>query len=119
MRLKEEHDVFDFLLLFPGRNDFGYSFVADAGDFGETLRFILNDVERVCSELRDDFLCIDRAHTLDEAGAEILFNAVDRCGEGFLPLGRDELAAVFGIHLPLATEPILTSRRFPTIGTSS
>ena len=102
VRLKEEHDVFDFFLLFPGCNDFGYPFVADAGDFGETLRFILNDVERVCSELRDDFLCIDRAHTLDEAGAEILFNAVDRCGEGFLPLGRDELAAVFGVHLPLA-----------------
>ena len=78
MLMQEDHDLADDLLIRPCRRDLGRPHRADALNLPQPLGAGLDDVEDVLAELPDHALGIDWADPADHAGAEVLFDTLDR-----------------------------------------
>jgi hypothetical protein len=104
VRLEEDHHLLDLPLLLPGADDLLAALGADPLHLGQPLRPALDDVERLQAERRHQ----PRGHHLadppDQAGPQILLDAVER-GRGDRGIGGDpELPAVLGIVDPASAE---------------
>ena len=69
---QKQHDFLDGLLRGPGFLDHGHALLANAGDLDQAGARLLNNVERVQTEMRHDAPGRHRADALDEAAAQIL-----------------------------------------------
>ena len=63
---------------------------------------VVEDLDRLFAELRDDALCVFRADALDETGGEIAFDAGDGPGRGADDLLRLELPPMDLVRHPFA-----------------
>ena len=104
MPLQEEHDVLDLLLVRPSLTDPLNPFLPDAGHLQEPLRIGFDDLQGVRPEGIDNELRVLWPDALDEPGAQIFLDAVDRGRQGFLKGHHLELAAVFAVNLPPAAQ---------------
>src|SRR5262245_46146471 len=77
VRLEEEHDVADGLLLAPALADLGDPLRADSLHFLEERRAFVDDLKRPLAEDLDDLAGVARADALDEAGGEVFLDAGD------------------------------------------
>ena len=101
MGVQEHHNAADDLLVSPTRGDLAGTDFTNAGDFAQTLRGLLNDIEYRRTKGLDEFTGIDRSDPFDHARAEVTLDTGQRCrwGDGDEP--RLELAAMFPISDPL------------------
>jgi hypothetical protein len=67
MRVQEDHDLANDLLVGPAGGDFSGANFANAGNFTQTLRRVLDDIEYRRAEGFHQFSGIDRADALDHA----------------------------------------------------
>ena len=102
MILEKKHNILDLLLSFPTLCNLIDTLLSDTGNLQEPLHIRLDDLQRIRTELLHDLLSKLRSHTLDQAGAKILLNTKNCGRHGLFPALRQELSAVFGIHLPIA-----------------
>ena len=100
MRVQEQHDLADHLLLGPAGDDAGRALRADAGDLAQAVRLLLDQVEHGLAEGTDQLLRIDRADAADHAGAEVLLDALQRGRRGRLQEGGLELQAMGAVVDP-------------------
>ena len=94
MPLQEEHDVLDLLLVRPSLTRSRSRAPVISHD----------DLQGVRPEGIDDELRVLWPDALDEPGAQIFLDAVDRGRQGFLKGHHLELAAVFAVDLPPAAQ---------------
>ena len=78
MRLQEDHDLADRLLLGPGGDHPLLALRADAVELRQSLRLLFDDLEHLLAEGPDQLLGEVRADALDHAGAEVLLDAFQR-----------------------------------------
>ena len=102
MALKKQHHFPDLLLLSPGLSDHGDPFFPYSLDLGESLQSIFDDIESLLTEPLDNSLGHDRANALDQSGAQVLSDAIDRCRGLRLEMRNLELLAVSGVMGPFA-----------------
>ena len=102
MFLQEKHDILHFLLLKPRLGDHLYPLISDTFDLDQQFHIILDHGKGVHAETLYDLLSKLRSHTLDQSGAQILLHTVYGRRQGFLPVLRYELPAVFRIDLPVS-----------------
>ena len=81
MPLQKEHDILDLSLIRPAFFDPLNTQFPDPADFHQFIRLLLNDPKGIFSKGADYPLCKAGADPLDQAGAEILFDPVNRCRE--------------------------------------
>src|SRR5437867_1685737 len=79
MLMQEHHDLAHDLLLGPGVRDALGAYRANARHLAQALRLGFDRVEYLLSESPNEFLGVDRADTPDHAGAEVSFDAINRC----------------------------------------
>jgi hypothetical protein len=91
MAVQEQHDLADHLLLGPTFLDALGALGADAGDLAQALRALLDGVERRLAEGVDQLPGVDRADALDQAGGEVLLDALQRGRRGGAEEGGLEL----------------------------
>ena len=102
--LQEQHHLLDGFLLVPGAGDGLGALGADAQHFTDTLRRVIEHVQRLQPELLDDAIGRDGTDALDEAGAEILFQTFDGGRQDLLAFFGAELLAVLRVRDPLALQ---------------
>src|SRR5437764_12128077 len=95
VRLQEDHDVADGLLLPPAFADARDQLGADALDFLEERGAFVDDGKSAFAEDLDDAPCGRRSDALDEPGAEISLDAFDRAGRQHAQAVSLELLAKF------------------------
>src|SRR6185503_19161038 len=94
--LQEEHDGTDGFLFTPARPDLLKALRPDAPDLAQEGRAFVDDGQGAFAEDRDDLVGEVRPDALDQAGAEVLFDAFLRVrGDGVDFVGL-ELQPVFG-----------------------
>ena len=110
MRLEEDHHLLDLPLLLPGAHDLLAALGTDPLHLGQPLRPALDDVERLQAERRHQ----PRGHHLadppDQAGPQVLLDAVERRGGNRGVGGDPELPAVLRIVDPAAAEAEVLAR---------
>lgn len=111
MGLQEQHDLPNLLLFVPGRSDHGDPFLSDTLDLGQLLQFIFDDIESFTAEPLDDSLGHDRADALNETGAQVSLDAIDRGWDLRFEIQHLELPAVSGMIGPLTLHQEDFSRR--------
>ncbi len=97
---QEEHDLLDGLLLLPGSADGAGAHGADAGGLLQTLRGVLDDLERLGAEVGYQPLGRHLAHAADEPRAEVLTDTFDAGGQHHGTVVCLELAPVAGVRRP-------------------
>lgn len=100
--VEEDHDVVHGFLFHPGGADFLTAFFADAFNFLEAGGFVFDDVEDGGAEFFDDAFGVFGSDAVDEAAAEVTFEALEGVGLAEMDGGGLELAAVFGVVDPFA-----------------
>jgi len=100
MGLQKQHDLADFLLVFPGLLDQGDPFCPDPLDFLQTLYLVLDDVEGLFSEFIDNAVRHLGAQTFYQAGAQVSSNAVNGCWNSGMIGMNLELVTVFWVMRP-------------------
>ena len=105
---QEGHDLADHPLFLPGFLDRVPPLRADTFDFLKAGGAVLDDVEDALAELGHQLLRVHRADVFDQAGAEVLLDALERAGVGQADVFRLELPAVRGVGgpLPVGVEPL-------------
>ena len=100
VRVQEQHDLADDLLVRPAPDDAPGALGADPVHLAQPLGLLLDDVEHGLAEGRDQPLGVDRADALDHAGAEVLLDALGRGRRGGPQEGGLELQAVRAVVDP-------------------
>ena len=100
VRVQEDHDLADDLLIGPPGDDPLGPLRADAGDVSEPLRLRLDDVEHRLGKRLHQPLGVDGADPSDHAGAEILLDPFDRRGRCRAQEARFELRSVRSVVDP-------------------
>ena len=100
VRVQEQHDLPDHLLVRPAPDDAPGALGADPGHLAQPLGLLLDDVEHALAEGRDQPLGVDRADALDHAGAEVLLDPLGRGRRGGAQEGGLELEAVRAVVDP-------------------
>ena len=101
MALEKEHDVLDFLLLFPAVPDHLNPLFSNAGNQQQPVCFLFDHRQGIRAECPDDPSGEFGPHAPDQSAAQVFLNAVDGGRHGFFPFLRTELIPVLGIHLPV------------------
>ena len=101
---QEQHDLLDGLLCGPGFLDHGHALLADACDLDQAGARVLDDVERLQTEVRHDSPGRHRADALDQPAAQILFYSGECCWFGFLGVETLELPTILEMLAPVAGE---------------
>lgn len=92
------------LLLCPGGDDAGGAFRPEPRHFGQPVRLLLDDAKGVGAEVLDDAFREDRTNALNQAGAEVALDALDR-GWQHRGVGLDlKLLAELGMAGPPADQ---------------
>src|SRR5208282_267990 len=107
LRMEEDHDLADDLLLGPGPFDPASPLRPDAVHLLQAGRIVLDDVEDLLSELVHQLPGIDRPDALDHAAAEVFLNAL-LCGWG---RALEQFGAELEPEIPVADPPAF--RRYP------
>ena len=102
--LQKEHDILDLLLLLPALLNPIHAHAPDPGHLKEAVRVFLDDIQRVGAKLLYDPARKTGADPLHETAPEVFLNSVHGCGQRLLEGLHGELAAVFGVDPPGATE---------------
>ncbi len=102
MALKKQHHLPNLLLLGPGLPDHGDPFFSYTLDLSELIQFVFDDIESLLAEPLDDSLGHDRTNALDQTGAQVFSDAIDRCGDLRLEMRNLELLAVSRVMGPFA-----------------
>ena len=100
VRVQEQHDLADHLLLGPAGDDARRALGADAAHLAQPVGLLLDDVEHLLAEARGQPLGIGRADAADHAGAEILLDALQRRGRAGLQERGPELQPVLAVVGP-------------------
>ena len=100
MGVQEDHDLPDDLLGRPGFDHPLFAFGANAVEFGQAFRGLLNDVKDLFLKGLDQFFGKVRADAFDHPGAEILFDAFEGTGWDDAERLRLELQAMRPIVHP-------------------
>ena len=100
LRVQEQHDLADHLLLGPAGDDARGALRADAGDLAQAVRLLLDQVEHRLAEGGDQLPGVHRADAADHAGAEVLLDALQRGRRGRLQEGGLELQAMGAVVDP-------------------
>ena len=103
VRVQEQHDLADHLLLGPAGDDARGALGPDAGYLAQPLGLLLDQLENVLAKRPDELLGIHWADAADHAGPEILLDAFQRRGRGRFQERRLELEAVRTVRDPGAT----------------
>ena len=82
MAVQEDHDLAHDLLLSPGISDAFGAYQANASHLAQALRLGLDDIEYLLAKCIDHLFGVDRPDTANHPGAEIFFDAIDRCRRG-------------------------------------
>ena len=98
--LQEQHDLFDLLLLRPRLRDLPRADTTDAGDLRQTTGLLVDDRQRLQTEMVDDAVCGDRSYALYETRPQVLADALHSCGKLLGIVLDDELLAVLRVALP-------------------
>ena len=101
---QEQHDLLDGLLRGPGFLDHGHALFANAGDLDQAGARVLDDVERLQTEVRHDPPGRHRADALDEPAAQVFFQPGECGWFGFLGVETLELPTIFEVLAPVAGE---------------
>ena len=104
VRLQEEHQVLDVLLLGPGADDDVQLLGGDARHLTQPLGSALDDVQRLLAEALHDALGRLGADALDQAGAKIATDALGRAGQLRLEGLYLDVAPVARVDLPLSAQ---------------
>ena len=100
VRVQEDHDLADDLLIGPPGDDPLGPLRADAIDVSEPLRLRLDDVEHRLGKRLDQPPGVDGADPPDHAGAEVLLDAFDRRGRCRAQEARLELRSMRAVVDP-------------------
>jgi hypothetical protein len=100
--VQEDHDFPHRLLFGPGRENAGGANRPDTINLTEPVRGGLDNVEHLIAEGPHQLLGINRPHTPDHAGREVLFDAVGRSRGRGAQEARFELLAVGAVVDPFA-----------------
>ena len=102
MRLEEDHDLADRLLVRPAGGDALCAQRTDTLHLAQTSRRPLDDVEDGVAERRHQTLGVGGADALDQARSEIALDPGRRARRRHLEVERAELRAVLARRLPAA-----------------
>ncbi len=100
VRMQEQHDLADDLLLGPARGDALGALRPDALDLAEATGLLLDDVEHRLSKGLHEALGVGWTDAADHAGTEVAFDAVEGRRWGHLEEGGAELQAVGAVVVP-------------------
>ena len=84
MRVQEQHDLPDDLLVRPALDDAPGALGADPGHLAQAVGLLLDDVEHGFAEGTHELLRIDRPDAANHPGAEIFLDTLDGCRRGGL-----------------------------------
>ena len=100
--LREDHHLARALPLAPALND-GFDLLGtDLGDFAQTSRMMVEDVDRISPEFVNDAVREHGSDAVDESAREIAADTLSRLRRNTLNRLRLELATTDGIVHPLA-----------------
>ncbi len=102
VRVQEQHDLADHLLVRPPGDDAPCPLGADAGDLAQAMRLLLDQLEHRLPECPHQLAGVDGPDAADHAGAEIGLDALTRRGLGCLQEGGLELQAMRAVAHPAA-----------------
>ena len=102
--MQKHHRAAHLVVFLKTRGDHGGALFADAGHFGEALRLGFEHIQRALAETFDDQPRRGRADAADQAGGEVLFDAVQALGADGLHPGDANLAAIFAVLHQFALE---------------
>ena len=117
MGLQKHHDLPDGFLIGPAGGDALDPLGTDAVECAQPLGSVLDDIEDLLTERRDQLLGEMRADAFDHAAAKVFLDAFERAGRQDLQEGRPELQAVLAVSVPPAAgldEPPPAGSRRPT-----
>jgi hypothetical protein len=80
--VEKDHDVANDLLLGPGALDALTTLSADSINVYQPCRFLLDDVENLLAELRDQLLCVNVSDSFNHAASQIFLDAFLSCRRG-------------------------------------
>ena len=102
MPVQEDHDLAHGTLLGPALDDLAGPLRPDAGQLTQPLGLALDDLEHGVTEGGDQLAGVDRTDAADQAGGQVLLDALGGGGRGRLQEGGLELQAVAAVVDPLA-----------------
>src|ERR1051325_4536344 len=113
IRVQENHDVANDLLLGPGVLDALPAHRTNPFHILEPARFILDNIENLLAKFLNQFFGIDRADAPHHSAAQIFFDPFPGCRRGTLEQVRAELHPELTVPHPLSfgCQPLTRSRR--------